>query len=325
VSETRPIEPVPLDEIHRAAQRLAGTVLRSPLLRLEVGDADVELFVKLENLQPIGSFKLRGAGNAMAKLGRDALADGVYTASAGNMAQGVAWNARRLGIGSATVVPDHAPRAKLDRVEQLGMRTFPVTFERWWQVLEEGRYPGLPGRFIHPFADADVIAGNGTIGLEIFDQLPGVRNVVVPYGGGGLSTGIASALKALDPRIRVFAAEVETAAPLAGSLNAGRPVSVSYAASWVDGIGSASLLPRMWPAVSSLLDGSIVVSLDEVADAVRLLATRGRIVAEGAGAASVAAALTGRAGEGPTVAIVSGGNVDLATLAGLLDPATTQP
>ena len=325
MNETRPIEPVPLDEIRSAAERLAGTVLRSPLLPLEIGGTNVELYIKLENLQAIGSFKIRGAGNAIAKLSREALADGVYTASAGNMAQGVAWNARRLGIPSATVVPDHAPRAKLDRVEQLGMRTVLVKFERWWQVLEESHYPGLSGRFIHPFADPDVIAGNGTIGLEIFEQLPGVRNVVVPFGGGGLSTGIACAVKALNPRVRVFAAEVETAAPLAASLGLDRPANVPYTASWVDGIGSGSLLSRMWPAVSSLLDGSIVVSLEEVANAMRLLATRGRVIAEGAGAAAVAAALTGKAGGGPTVAVVTGGNIDAVTLAGILGLTATHP
>jgi threonine dehydratase len=316
--ETRPIQPVSLDEIRRAAQRLAGIVGRSPLLHLETPTGGPELHVKLENLQPIGSFKLRGAANAIAKLNGAALAEGVYTASAGNMARGVAWVARRLGLPTATVVPDHAPRAKVDAVQRLGMRVISVTFERWWQVLVDGRYPGLEGRFLHPFADPDVIAGNGTIGLEILEQLPGVRSIIVPFGGGGLSTGIASAAKALKPDVKVFAAEVETAAPLAASLAAGHPVNVNYNASWVDGIGAASLLPDMWPAVSALLDGSIVVSLDEVAEAVRLLASRARVIAEGAGAASVAAGLTGRAGDGPMVAVVSGGNIDAATLAGLL-------
>jgi threonine dehydratase len=318
--ESGSIQPPSLGEIRGAAKRLTGIVVRSPLMRLEVPASDAELYVKLENLQPLGSFKLRGAANAMARLETAVLADGIYTASAGNMARGVAWMARRLGIPSATVVPDHAPRAKLDAVKQLGMRIVPVTFERWWQVLVDRGYPGLNGRFIHPFADPDVIAGNGTIGLEIVEQLPRVRSVFVPYGGGGLSAGIASAVKALKADVKVFAAEVATAAPLAASMTAGHPVDVSYTRSWVDGIGAASLLPAMWPAVSALLDGSIVVSLDEAAEAVRLLATRGRVIAEGAGAASVAAALTGRAGDGPMVAIVSGGNIDAATLAGLVAP-----
>lgn len=313
---------IPLEAIQAAQARLglADTALRTPLLRLPVDEAPAEIYLKLENLQPIGSFKLRGAGNAMALAPRQALAKGVYTASAGNMAQGVAWNARRLGIPCSVVVPDHAPATKLAAIERMGARVIKVPFARWWQVIVTGEFGGLDGRFIHPVCDADVMAGNGTIGLEILEDLPDVDAVVIPYGGGGLSCGIASALRALKPETRVYAAEVETAAPLAASLRAGELVEVEYKASFVDGIGGKSVLPEMWALARALLDGSLVVSLDEVRAAIRLLAERGRVIAEGAGAASVAAALAGRAGGGKVACVVSGGNIDSAVLADILAP-----
>ena len=312
------LQPISLDEIVAARDRIAGSAIRTPVLALD-GDGPVQVHLKLENLQPIGSFKLRGAGNAIALADPAALAErGVYTASAGNMAQGVAWNARRLAIDCAVVVPDHAPQAKIAAVERLGARIIPVSFEAWWQVLIDHRYPGLDGVFIHPVSDPAVIAGNGTIGLELVEQVPEMTAVVVPFGGGGLSCGIASAVKALRPDVKVYAAEVETAAPLAASLAAGHPVSIEYRASWVDGIGGTSVLAEIWPLASALLDGSIVVSLSSVAEAVQLIATRGRVIAEGAGAASVAAALSGRAGSGPVVAVVSGGGIDAAVLATIL-------
>ena len=312
--------PITLEELKAAAERLrlADTAIRSPLLRLPLDEAPTEIYLKLENLQPIGSFKLRGAGNAMALAPAEALAKGVFTASAGNMAQGVAWNARRLGIRCQVVVPDHAPATKLAAIERLGGRVIKVPFERWWQVLVTGAYEGLDGLFIHPVSDPAVIAGNGTIGLEILEDMPDVDAVVVPYGGGGLSCGIASAIRALKPATRVFAVEVETAAPLAVSLRAGQPVEVAYTPSFVDGIGGVSVLPGMWSLARDLLDGSLVVSLAEVRAAIRLLAERGRVIAEGAGAASVAAALAGLAGGGAVVCVVSGGNIDARVLAGIL-------
>ncbi len=311
---------IPLEAIQAARERLrlADAALRTPLLRLPLDDAPAEIYLKLENLQPIGSFKLRGAGNAMARAGREALANGVYTASAGNMAQGVAWNARRLGVACSVVVPDHAPATKLEAIERLGGRVVKVPFERWWDVIITGEFEGLDGLFIHPVSDADVMAGNGTIGLEILEDLPDVAAVVIPYGGGGLSCGIASALRALKPETLVYAAEVETAAPLAASLRAGEPVEVDYEPSFVDGIGGKSVLPEVWTMARALLDGSLVVSLDETRAAIRLLAERGRVIAEGAGAAPVAAALAGHAGGGKIVCVVSGGNIDKEVLAGIL-------
>ncbi|MDE2775684.1 MAG: pyridoxal-phosphate dependent enzyme [Chloroflexota bacterium] len=308
---------IPLEAIQAARERIAGSALRTPLLRLPLAEAPAEIYLKLENLQPIGSFKLRGAGNALALAPREALAKGVYTASAGNMAQGVAWNARRLGVSCSAIVPDHAPATKLAAIERLGARVIRAPFERWWEVIVSGEFDGLDGLFIHPVSDADVMAGNGTIGLEILADLPDVDAVVIPYGGGGLSCGIASAIRALKPETRVYAAEVETAAPLAASLRAGEPVDIDYEASFVDGIGGKSVLPEMWRLARALLDGSLVVSLDETRAAIRLLAERGRVIAEGAGAAPVAAALAGRAGGGKVACVVSGGNIDREVLAGI--------
>ena len=252
----------------------------------------------------------------MALASPEALAHGVYTASAGNMAQGVAWNARRLGIACTVVVPEHAPATKLSAIERLGARIVKVPHERWWQVLVDHRYPGIDGLFIHPVADRAVIAGNGTIGLEILEDLPDVDTVLVPFGGGGLSSGIASAISALRPATRVLACEVETAAPFTAARAAGRPVETDYHPSFVDGIGARSVLPEMWPLASALLAGSVVVSLEETASAIRLLAERARVVAEGAGAVPVAAAL--RMSGGKIVCVVSGGNIDPAKLSAVL-------
>ncbi len=309
---------IPLEAIRAAAERIADSSVRTPLLRLPVDGLPCEVFLKLENLQPIGSFKLRGAGNAMALASSTGLARGVYTASAGNMAQGVAWNARRLGIPCHVVVPDHAPETKLSAVRRLGGEVIKVPFDRWWEVIVSGEFEGLDGLFIHPVSDPAVMAGNGAIGLEILEKLPDVDAVIIPYGGGGLSSGIASAIRALKPATRLYAVEVETAAPLAASLQAGRPVEVVYTPSFVDGIGGKSVLPGMWELVSGLLDGSLLVSLDEVRAAIRLLAERQRVIAEGAGAASVAAALAGKAGAGKVVCVVSGGNIEREILAGIL-------
>lgn len=316
---------IPLEAIRAAAERIADTAVRTPLLRLPVDDAGTEIFLKLENLQPIGSFKLRGAGNALALAGPEALAQGVFTASAGNMAQGLAWNARRLGIPCSVVVPDHAPATKLAAIERLGGRVIKVPFERWWELIVTGAFEGLDGLFIHPVRDAAVMAGNGTIGLEILEDLPDVDAVAIPYGGGGLSCGIASALRALKPATRAYAVEVATAAPLAASLRAGEPVEVEYQPSFVDGIGGKSVLPEIWLMARELLDGSLVVSLEETRAAVRLLAERGRVIAEGAGAAPVAAALAGQAGGGKVVCVVSGGNIDSSVLAGILAPPIPRP
>jgi threonine dehydratase len=308
---------IPLDEIRRACERLGDDVLRTPLVRLEV-DAPCEIWLKLESLQPIGSFKLRGALSAVRAAAPSELADGVFTASAGNMAQGVAWAAREAGVRARIVAPESAPRAKLDAVERLGGEIISVPHEVWWQTMVERRYEGVEGLFVHPVEDDAVMAGNGTIGLELVEDLPHIDAVVVPWGGGGLTTGIASAVKALRPRTRVITAEPETAAPLAASLAAGAPTEIDYSPSFVDGAGGRALLPTMWDRARELVDAAVAVPLDEVAAAMRILAARGRIVAEGAGALALAAALRGDAGEGRVVCIVSGGNIDAAVLARIL-------
>ncbi len=313
-----PLEAPSLDEIRQARRCIADWILRTPLVRLHLQDAPAEIYLKLENLQPIGSFKLRGAGNAMAAAAPHQLEEGVYTASAGNMAQGVAWNARRMGLPCSVVVPDHAPRTKLQAIRRLGGKILSVPFEEWWDVILNHRYPGQRGLFIHPVSNRHVMAGNGTIGLEIAEDLQGADAVLIPFGGGGLSCGIASALKAHSPGTRVYACEVETAAPLAASLQAGSPQSIDYQPSFVDGAGGKSVLEEMWPLARDLLQGSLVVSLQETAAAVRLLAERHRVIAEGAGALSLAAALSGQAGQGRIVCIISGGNIDSERLCSIL-------
>jgi threonine dehydratase len=305
-----------VDQLLAARERIRGLALPTPLIRLH--GVPGEIWLKLENLQPIGSFKLRGAGNAMRSLPPSALVDGVVTASAGNMAQGVAWCARELGIACHVIVPDNAPAAKTEAVERLGATLVRRTYEDWWRVLETHDPGGVPGRFVHPVVDADVIAGNGTIALEIREDLPDVDTVIVPYGGGGLSSGIGSGIKALRPACRVLAAEVATAAPLRASLDAGSPVAIQHVKSFVDGIGGRSVLPAMWPLVRQVVDDAIVVSLDEVADAIRLLIRQARVIAEGAGAAAVASAAPAQGATGRTVCVVSGGNIDSALLARIL-------
>jgi len=310
-----------LAEIEAARDRIHGAAIRTPLVRLNADAAPAEIYLKLENLQPIGSFKLRGAANAMAQLAPDQLARGVLTASAGNMAQGVAWMARRLGVACTVVAPETAPATKVAAIERLGGRVIKVPFERWWQTFQERAYPDVDATFIHAFDDPAVMAGNGTIGLEILEDLPDVAAIIIPWGGGGLTCGIATAVRALKPDTRLYAAEVATGAPLAAALAAGMPVNVEYTPSFVDGIGSKTVFPQMLERTRGLIDGALVVELDAVAGAVRLLAERNRVVAEGAGACSLAAALTGKAGGGKVVCVVSGGNIDLEKLCGLLSQA----
>ena len=289
----------------------------SPLVRLDV-DAPCEIWLKLECLHPIGSFKLRGATSAIRQAAPEEWRQGVWTTSAGNMAQGVCWVARELGVPAAVVAPDHAPRAKLDAIERLGGRVISVPFDTWWETMESGAYPGLEGLFVHPVLDERVMAGNGVIGLELAEQLEGFDTVLVPWGGGGLSTGIASALAAVAPDVRVVACEPETGAPLTASLAGGRSVGVDYTPSFVDGAGSKALLAPMWDRARSLVAGAVALPLADVAEAIRILATRARVVAEGAGGLSLAAALAGHGGAGTVVCIVSGGNIDPDRLARIL-------
>jgi len=302
--------PVTLAQVQAARGNISAVALRTPLVRCNE-DAPVELFLKLENLQPIGSFKIRGAANVMARTPREQLERGVLTASAGNMAQGVAFCAKRMGIRATIVAPETAPATKIAAVERMGGRVIKVPFAEWWRTFETRSYPGVEATFIHAFDDPDVMAGNGTIALELLEDLPDLNAVVIPWGGGGLACGIAAVLRARAPHVRIYAAEIETAAPLAASLAAGEPRTVEYTPSFVDGIGSKMVFPNMFEHARRLLDGSLVVSLTEAAQALKLLAERNRIIAEGAAACAVAAALSGRARSGKVVAIVSGGNIDM--------------
>lgn len=312
--------PISLEMIRTARERIRGSVVRTPLVRLNVDDSPCEVYLKPENLQPTGSFKVRGASNAIALAGTEAKTHGVYTVSAGNMAQALAWQAREKGIACSTIVPHEAPETKLNAIRRFGAKIVQVTFDEVWNVVTTHHYaPMERSLFIHPFSDPRMISGNGTIGLEILEDLPQVDSVVIPFGGGGLAAGIATAIHTLKPDARIFACEPETAAPLAASFAKGSAQEVNRIPSFVDGIGGKSVLPEMWDLAKNLLRGSIVLSLKEIALSVRLLVERNRIIAEGAGAASVAAALTGKAGDGKVVCVVSGGNIDSSKLVRILE------
>ena len=309
---------IELAEIQAARDRIADVALRTPLVRLDAGPDGTEIFLKLETLQPIGSFKIRGAANAVRSAPEALRANGLVTASAGNMAQGVAYMARELGVPAKIVVPEHAPQAKLGAVERLGGEVVRVSYDEWWQTIVTGRVEGSDGLFVHPVQDDRVMAGNGTIGLEILEQLPDPDAVVIPFGGGGLTVGIASAIRALRPQTKVFTAEPATGAALAAALELGGPADVDYRPSFVDGSGSRRVLDGMWSRVSDLVDEAFVVPIDAAASALRLLAERVHVIAEGAGALAPAAALAGNAGRGKIVCIVSGGNIDFSTLSEIL-------
>ncbi len=306
------MRPIELADIREARKRIAKTIVRTPLVRLELGPDYPDIRLKLENLQPINAYKLRGAANAVALLSESERKRGVWTISAGNAGQGVAYAARQAGVPCTVVVIATAPASKIERMRSLGARLVPVPYDVAWKALEERSYPGVEGTFVHPFDDYNFIAGHATMGLEILEDAPDAVAVIAAIGGGGLITGVGSALKALNPRIKVWGAEPETAAPAALSFSMGSPqVFKGWKPSFVDGAGGQSLFPRMWERMKPVVDGYIVVSLDETKKAMRLMAEKARVIAEGAGALSVAAASTGRAGQGPIVAIVSGGNVDL--------------
>src|SRR5690349_15148698 len=308
---------IPLNGVREARRVIADTAIRTPLVKMNFAG---EIYLKLENLQPIGSFKIRGAANAIAHLAPEQLERGVVTASAGNMAQGVAWCARKLGIPCTVIAPSTAPEAKISAIERLGGRVIKVTFDEWWRAFEERAFPGVEGTFIHAFDDPDVMAGNGTIALEILEDLPDVDAVVIPWGGGGLTCGVASVLRQLHPTCKVFTAEVSTAAPLAASMSAGVPTTIDYQPSWVDGIGARAVFPQMFERARTLIDGALVADLDAVASALRLLAQHNHIIAEGAGACPVACALSNPIA-GKLVCIISGGNINPSKLTQILNPS----
>jgi len=307
-----PVRPTALSEIRTARERIAKTIVRTPLVRLELGPEFPDIRLKLENLQPINAYKLRGAANAVAALSEADRQHGVWTISAGNAGQGVAYAARAAGVPCTVVVVETAPKSKLERMKALGAKLIPVSYEIAWKALDERSFPGVDGIFIHPFDDDDFIAGHGTMGLEILEDAPDTAAVIASIGGGGLITGVASAIKALKPEIKVFGVEPETAAPAALSFKKDSPqIFPNWRASFVDGAGGQSMFPRMWERMKPVVDDYLVVTLKQTKNAMRLLAEKARIISEGAGALSVAAALSGEAGKGPIVAIISGGNIDL--------------
>jgi threonine dehydratase len=314
-----PVRPVTLADVEEARRRIATTIVRTPLVRLDLGPDHPDIRLKLENLQPINAYKLRGAANAVAMLPDSERQRGVWTISAGNAGQGVAYAARQAGVPCTVVVIETAPVSKLERMKALGARLVPVPFTVAWKALEDRSYPGVEGTFVHPFDDHGFIAGHGTMGLEILEDAPDVTAVVAAIGGGGLITGVGSAIKALNPSVTVWGAEPETGAPAARSFAAGSAQPFpEWQRSFVDGAGGRSVFPRMWERMRPVVRGSIVVSLAETRRAMRLLAEKARVIAEGAGALALAAALTGKAGPGPIVAIVSGGNIDLQTYCEIL-------
>jgi threonine dehydratase len=314
-----PVRPIAIEDIKAARTRIGGTVLRTPLVKLDLGRDGPDIRLKLENLQPTNAYKIRGATNAVACLSDEQRARGVWTISAGNAGQAVAYAARAAGIPCSVVAIETAPQTKLDRMRALGATIVPVSYEEAWQAAEAHAFEGMDGTFIHPFDSHDFIAGHGTMGLEILEDAPDVRTVIAAIGGGGLITGVGSAIKALRPDVRILGAEPETAAPYAYSLREGGPRKFpGWTASFVDGAGGQSVTARMWERMQAVVDGSITVSLDEVREAMRLMAEKARVIAEGAGALALAAALTGEAGDGPIVCIVSGGNIDLGKFADLV-------
>jgi threonine dehydratase len=313
------VRPIALGDIEEARERITGTVLRTPLVRLDLGSGGPDIRLKLENLQPTNAYKIRGAANAVGKLRGADRARGVWTVSAGNAGQGVAYAARAAGIPCTVVAIETAPQTKLDRMAALGATIVPVPYEIAWKAVTDHEFEGMDGTFIHPFDNHDFIAGHATMGLEILEDAPDVRAVITAIGGGGLITGVASAIKALRPDVRIYGAEPETAAPFALSLREGGPRAFpDWEASFVDGAGGQSVTERMWERMRPLVDGAITVSLDQTRQAMRLLADKARVIAEGAGALSPAAALTGEAGEGPIVCVISGGNIDLAKFSALI-------
>jgi len=307
-----PVRPVTLDEIRAARERIRNVATRTPLVRLRHDAAAPEIWLKLETLQPINAFKIRGAANAVAMLSPQERARGVWTISAGNAGQGVAYAARQAGIPCTVVVIETAAETKVERMRNLGARLVKAPFDACWKAMEQRQFPGVEGTFVHPFDDHDFVAGNATIGLEILEDLPDVKTVIAGIGGGGLISGVGSSIRQLAPKVRILGAEPETAAPGAASFAAGSPqVFDKWQASFVDGAGGKSIFPRMWERMNGIVDGSIAVSLDEVKQAMRVVAEKMRVIVEGAGALPVAAALSGRVTEGPIVAVVSGGNIDL--------------
>ncbi len=306
---------IPLEDILAAQERISSDIVRTPLVRLNLDDAPAEIYLKLENLQPVRAFKIRAACNAMRTMDKELLENGVWTVSAGNWALGLAWAAKKLGVKCTIVLPTHAPTTKLEKILNLGAEVIKVPADKFFEIFVTRTHEGVEGTFVHAFSDPAVMAGNGTIGLEILEDLPDVDTVLVAWGGGGLACGVASAIRAIKPDVKIYACEIETSQPLTASFKSGKAATnADYAHSFVDGISAPWVLPEMFELAKPLIEDTLVVSLEETVEAIKLLAVQNSVIAEGAGAVSVAAALSGRAGTGKIVCIISGGNIDLEKL-----------
>jgi threonine dehydratase len=313
------VKPVAMAQIEAARVRLEGLSMISPLVACGAAPAGKTIHLKLENLQPIGSFKIRPIGNAVLARAPADLASGIYTTSTGNSALGVAWMARRLGITATAVVPVNAPEAKLEKLKGLGTRIDMRPTAEWWRAIRAGALEGQEGVYIDAVRDPASLAGDATIGLEILRQSPDIEAILIPFGGGGLACGIACAVRALKPEVKIIACELASAHPLKAAFDAGAPTETPHEPGFVSGVGFGSVLPEMWPLLKSMIDEVITVSLTEVAAAIKVMVEHNRVVAEGAGAVSVAAALSGRYAEAKVCAVVSGGNLDSSILAAILE------
>ena len=307
------------DDVTAARRNIRGIAVRTPLLKLSADLPGINVYLKLENLQPLGSFKIRPGVNVLKSMDPERLQRGVLTASAGNFGQGLVFAAREIGVPATVVVPEGSAETKAKALAGLGAKVIRLPFDEWWTVLTTRRFAGEEGVFIHPVAESAVIAGNATIAAEIIEDQPDIDAVVVPFGGGGLACGIGSVMRRLKPGVRMIVAESEAAQPAAAALAHGRPVRVPHIQSFVDGMGSTTVLEEMWPLIREMVDGAACASFAQIAEVIRLLAVRHHVIAEAAGAASVAAAMAGQAGKGNIICIVSGGNIDPPKLGAILN------
>jgi threonine dehydratase len=305
-------------ELEAAAARIRDVVVHTPLVPLDAPLEAREILLKPEVLQPTGSFKVRGVYHAVLRLGDEARARGLSTVSAGNTAKALAWCARRFGVAARSLMPAGAPRTKIDAVRALGATPVLVPTAEVFRYLRERGWESEPHVFVDPWTDRDVILGHGSLGLEILSDRPDVDTVYVPVGGGGLLAGVASALKAVRPAVRVVAVEPAGCPSFHAALRAGAPVTVACD-TLCDGVAVPYVTAEMFPLLSELADEVVLVSEDEVRAAIRLLARANHLVAEGAGALATAAALkTPPAERGRAVCLVTGGSIDLPKLAAIL-------
>jgi threonine dehydratase len=319
-----PVEPPSLDEVRSAAARIAGIAVRTPLLGLKTHGGTPDIFLKPEVLQPVGSFKIRGVGNWALNLGQEESMRGIATTSAGNTALALGHMGRVLGVPTRSHVPDSLHGSKRAAIEAYGVELAYLPMTDLMKYMFEERWRQEPFAYLNPWGDPLMIAGHGTIGLEIHDDLPDLASVFVPVGGGALIAGVASVLKSLKPSVRVYAVQAKVNSALAAAFEARGPKWIEWQDTIVEGASTPVITDEMYPMLRRLVDELVLVSEEEVMGAMRHLAWQSKLVTEGAGAAALAAALaTPREERGPSVCIVSGGSVDHALFArviGQVDP-----